>query len=248
MPEHPGIYISKSVSLIGSASPMPQIRCTEGTGLTFNGSDNAEQMSVTLSGLLVRESFVSVQDSSFTINGCKFTGSKQAVNIVTRTSMVSSIRITDSTFSRNSECISVVVNSIESPSQCTQVKFKLINSYFEGNVMSDDATCISFTKLLYNEQSVICNITLENVTFSHNKFSSKGIVFLEMDNGNEHINLQNVTFFDNSPSSRLWGNGNSECIVRGTDVNIFINSSHFTNQYSRSFNVCVKYHVTDQQL
>ena len=98
-----------------------------------------------------------------------------------------------------------------------------------------DETCISFTGLPYNERSVSCNITLEKITFSHNKFTSEGLVFLEMYNGDQHINLQNVTFIDDSPSSPLWGNGNNEFIVRGTDVNFFINLSHFTNQYSRSF-------------
>ena len=236
--QHLGIYINKSVSLIGSASPMPQIRCTEGTGLTFNGSDNVAQMNATLSGLLVNESYVKFYDSSVNIDGCKFEDNKQGMLIVTRTS---SIQITNSTFSGNSDCISVVVNSSNSQSQYIKVKFKLMNSSFEGNVLSDEGSCISFTESpYYNKQPVSYDITLENVTFSHNKFSSKGLVFLEMKNGNQHIKFQNVILIDNRPSSGrdvLTGDGDSECIVRSADVNIFIDSSNFTSHHARLFNV-----------
>ena len=76
--QHPGIYMNKTLSLIGSANPMPQIRCFEETGLVFNGSDSAEDMNITISGLLFSESLVYVQDSSVHIDGCKFQGSKRA--------------------------------------------------------------------------------------------------------------------------------------------------------------------------
>ena len=219
---------------------MPQIRCTEGRGLMFVGSDNAEKMNATLSRLFVIESFVSFQDSFVNIDGCKFEGSKQALEIVLRTSMVLSIQITNSTFSRNSESISVVVNSTQTSSQYIRVMFKLINSTFDGNVLSNESRCISLTELPNNGHTVSCYIALDNVIFSSNKFSSNGLVLLEMNNGDQYINLQNVTFTDNRPSSGrdvLTGDGDSENIVRGTDVNVFINSSNFRSQNARSFNV-----------
>ncbi|KAJ7378429.1 hypothetical protein OS493_022963 [Desmophyllum pertusum] len=74
---HPGVYINKSLSLIGFGPMPPQIRCSEGTNLTFDGSDNAQQMEVTLSGLLLKESFVYFQDSSAEIDGCEFEGSNK---------------------------------------------------------------------------------------------------------------------------------------------------------------------------
>ena len=89
--EHPGIYINRRLSMIGSASPMPQIRCTEGTSVTFNGSDSVEKINVTFSGLHLKNSFVSVQDASVNIGGCKFEGSAQGLEFVIRTGMVSSI-------------------------------------------------------------------------------------------------------------------------------------------------------------
>ena len=49
--QHPAIYINKTLSLIGSTHPMPQICCFEETGLVFNGSDSAEDMNITISGL-----------------------------------------------------------------------------------------------------------------------------------------------------------------------------------------------------
>ena len=237
---HPGIYINRSLSLIGYASPMPQIRCSEGTGLTFNGSDNAQQMNVTLSGLLVNESFVSVQDSSVNIDGCKFEGSKQGVEFVILNKMASNIQITNSTFSKNRKCISVTVSSTKRSSMNTQVVFKMENSSFDANVLSDDGRCISFTELHFINQSVSCDITLENVTFSRNSFSPKGLVSLEIENGDQNIHLQSVTFIDNSPSSGQdvsTRNGDSECIIDSTTANISINSSNFTSQNARSFNV-----------
>jgi len=91
--EHPGIYINKSLSLIGFASPMPQIRCPEGTGLVFDGLNNAEQMIVTLSGLFFNESFVSVQDVSFEIDDCRPEGSKQGFKFAVSVSMATSIKL-----------------------------------------------------------------------------------------------------------------------------------------------------------
>ena len=242
-PDHPGIYINKSLSLIGYASPMPQIRCSEGTGLTFNGSDDAQQMNVTLSGLLVNESFVSVQDNSVNIAGCKFEGSKQGLEFVIRTKIESSIQITNSTFLKNRECIAVVVNSTKNPSQSIQVMFKLTNSSFDGNVLSDEGRCISFTESLRNNKSVSCDITLQNVSFTRNKFSSKGLVFLEMTYGNQNVHLQHVTSIHNSPSygrDVLTNGSGTECIVRSTAANIFVESSHFTSHHTQAFNVSAR--------
>ena len=237
---YPGLNINKSVSLIGSASPMPQIRCSQGTGLMFKGSDNAEQMNVTLSGLLVNESFVGVQDSFVNIHGCKFEGSKEGVAIVIRTKKVLSIHITNSTFSKNNECISVAINSTKSPTTKTQVMFNMTNCSFDGNVLSDGGSCISFTGSSYIDQSVSCNIILKNVTFSRNMFSSKGLVYLDIDNGSQHINFQNLSFINNSPSPGqdvLPSDSVSECIFHSTDVDVFINSSNFTSENARSFKV-----------
>ena len=92
----------------------------------------------------------------------------------------------------------------------------------------------------YSNQFVSCNITLENVTLSRNKLGSKGLVFLNMGKGNQNIHFQNVTFIDNrqlSGRAVLTSTGDSECIIRSSAVNIFIMSSNFKSQTSRSFNV-----------
>ena len=242
--EHPGIYINKSLSLIGSAGPMPQIRCTEGTGsagLTFNCSDDVEHTNVTLSRILVNGTLVSIQDSSAKIDGCRFEGSK-GINFIIRSNYaktVQTIEIANSTFSRNKECILFSVNSTKSPSQKTQVVFKLTNTSFDANILSNE-TCISFTESPHSNQSTSFNITLQNVTFSGNKFSSKGLVFLKMENGNHNIFFQNVVLKDNSPLSGrdvLTSEGYSECIVCSTSVDISINSSTFKSQSARSYKI-----------
>ena len=180
------------------------------------------------------------QDSSANIEGCKFVASKQGVKFVIHTKIVSSLHISNSAFSRNRECFSVVVNSTKNPSQGIQAMFKVTNASFDGNVLSNERACISFTEMPYGNKSVSCDVTLENVTFFHNKFSSKGLVFLKMDNGNHNIHLQNVTFANNNPSSGrdvLTPSDDSEYIVHTSGVSIFIKSSNFISKAARSFNV-----------
>ena len=190
--QHPGIYINKSVSLIGSADPIPQIKCTE-TDIRINGSTEiAEKMNVTFFRLLFKQSRVIIQDSSMNINACKFLGSKP-MEILLRTRDVLSIQVVNSIFSGDSGCISVVFGKTRISSQNTQVMLKLVESSFDDNVLADlKGSCISVSGLA-------CNITLENVTFSRNKFNSKGIVIIEMDNSNSNIFFQNVRFIHNSP-------------------------------------------------
>ena len=53
---------------------------------------------------------------------------------------------------------------------------------------------MSFNESSDNKHSVSFKITLENVKFSDNKFSSKGLLFLGIKNGNQDINLQKVKF------------------------------------------------------
>jgi len=238
--EHPGININKSLSLIGYGSSLPQIRCPEGKGLIFTGSRNAKEMAVTLSGLFFNESSVRVQDFSVEIVDCKFKGIRQGLQFVKSTNMASIIEIANSTFSRNHECISVVVNNTKNPPQNIQVAFKLTDSSLDGNVLSDDGGCISFAEMPYSNLSVSCDIILENVTFSRNKFSSKGLVFSNMDNGNQNIHFQNVKFTDNIPLSArndLKVADYSECIVHSKHVNIAINSSNSTSQSARLLSV-----------
>jgi len=236
--EHPGIYINKSLSLIGYGSSLPQIRCSEGTGLVFDGSKNAKEMTLRLSGLFFNESAVRVQDFSVEMDDCAFKGSKQGFQFVITTNLASGIEIINSTFSRNRNCISVVVTGIRNPSQDTNVILKLANSTFDRNIFSDEGTCISFTEPPNRtNHSVNTNMALENVTFFRNKFSSRGLVYFKIDNGYQNIHLQNVTFIDNLPLSGADSSGDSECIIRSSAVNTVINSSNFTSEAARSFNV-----------
>ena len=219
---------------------MPQIRCTEGTGLRFNGSDNKEQMHVTLSGLLFSKSSVSVQDSSLDICNCKFKDWKQSMEIRIRTRIVLSIKVTNSMFSKNNGCMSVFVSNTNISSQNTQIVFNLTESSFDDNALSDKESCISVSGSAQNTQSVACNITLKNVAFSRNRFGSKGLLLLETDNGSSKIHFQNVKFTDNSLLSTrnaLVDDRGSECIAGGTNVNIGIDSSTFESQRARSLDI-----------
>ena len=234
---HPGIYINKSLTLVGFGPKPPHMQCSE--GLTFHGSDDAQHMNITLSGLFLDKSLVYFQDSSVNIDRCKFEGSKRGVQFLVSSGMVSNIQITDSAFVNNSECISVVVNKAVKLSEDILVTFTLKNSSFQGNAMSDEGRCMSFTESSDIKHSVsFMDITLENVTFSDNKFSSKGLFSIDMENGNQDINLQKVKFIRNSalsPPNVFAHGGHSELIVISNSVNIFINESSFSSTNARSF-------------
>jgi len=199
--QYPGIYIIESLSLIGSHNPMPQIQCSEGTGFIFNGSNSAEQMNITISGLVLHETFLRIQDSSLNIDGCRFEDSRQGMEIAVSAMTVMNIEITSSTFSRSNNCISVVVNSQSSSSHHTQVIFKLTNSSFDGNVLRDEGKALSFVEMRSNNQSVTSNVEviLENVRFFQNKFNSKGLIWVDTRKASQLIKLQNVTSIDNNP-------------------------------------------------
>ena len=234
---HPGIYINKSLSLVGFGPKPPHIQCSE--GLKFDGSDDAHT-SITLSGLFLDESLVYFQDSSVTIDRCKFEGSEHGVQFLVTMTTVPNIQVTNSVFVNNSECISVVINKTLNLSEAVQVVLTVKHSSFYGNVIIDEGSCMSFHESSDNKLSVSLNITLENVTFYHNKFSTKGLVFLDLENANQDIHFQNVTFMSNNALSRRnvpAAYGHSECIVHSRTVNIVVNASSFTSQHARSFNV-----------
>ena len=118
------------------------------------------------------------------------------------------------------------------------VTFRLKISSIQGNLMSDEGRCMSLIESSDNKHSVSFKITLENVKFSDNKFSSKGLLFLGIKNGNQDINLQKVKFIKNSALSRpnVFGNcGHSELIVNSSSVNVVINESSFSSTNARSF-------------
>ena len=236
-PEHSRVQINKSLSIMGHGSPMPHIQCNKGAGLQFNGSNNEQQMNVNLTRLLVSQSSIMVQDSSVHIDGCRFQGSNQGVAINIRTRLYFSILVKNSIFTNNRACISVVVNSTSRQSQNIKVVFKMTNSSFLfGNDVKDVSRCISFTELQNSGQSVSCDITLEDTTFSGNKFFlPQGLIFLEINNGRQYIQFKSVTFFDNAISSAREDLmiDSVLCIVRCTDVNISISSSMFSSEYAK---------------
>ncbi len=234
--QHPGININKSLSLIGFGPMPPQIRCSEGTSLTFNGSHIASDMDVTLSRLLLKETFVCFQDFSAKIDGCSFQGSHQSLQFVLRNNNVSTIQITNSSFVGNSQCISVVVNSTIDLAATMQIIVKLKNTTFDRNTMSDNGWGMSIIESPHNNRTVSCNITMDNVTFSRNKFSSRGLLFLKLKSGIQNIHLQGVAFIDNNPLSGrdfVVGDIHSECIFCSTLVNVVIDASKFTSKHAR---------------
>ena len=196
---HPGIYINKSLSLIGFGDPLPRIRCSGGSFLAFNGSvDALHEIRANISGIIFGGSFLTFLESSAYIQNCKFNDRQEGVKFTIHKMIDSSLHIKDTIFSENMAGISV--------------------------------------DLAHTNQDISFDLTLENVTLIHNQFSSKGLISLNMKNGNHIIHFKDVTFIDNSASG-YQNEPPTECIVQSTRaaVTIFIDSSHFQGQQTRLF-------------
>ena len=195
---HPGIYINKSLSLIGFGNPLPRIRCSGGSFLAFNGSvDALHEIRANISGIIFSGSSLTFLESSAYIQNCKFNDSQEGVKFTIHKMIDSSLHIKDTIFSENMAGISV--------------------------------------DLAHTNQDISFDLTLENVTLIHNQFSPKGLISLNMKNGNHIIHFKDVTFIDNCASGYQYEP--TECIVQSTRaaVTIFIDSSHFQGQQTRLF-------------
>ena len=195
---HPGIYINKSLSLIGFGNPLPRIRCSGGSFLAFNGSvDALHEIRANISGIIFSGSSLTFLESSAYIQNCKFNDIQEGVKFTIHKMIDSSLHIKDTIFSENMAGISV--------------------------------------DLAQTNQDISFDLTLENVTLIHNQFSSKGLISLNMKNGNHIIHFKDVTFIDNCASGYQYEP--TECIVQSTRaaVTIFIDSSHFQGQQTRLF-------------
>ena len=195
---HPGIYINKSLSLIGFGNPLPRIRCSGGSFLAFNGSvDALHEIRANISGIIFSGSSLTFLESSAYIQNCKFNDKQEGVKFTIHKMIDSSLHIKDTIFSENMAGISV--------------------------------------DLAHTNQDISFDLTLENVTLIHNQFSPKGLISLNMKNGNHIIHFKDVTFIDNCASGYQYEP--TECIVQSTRaaVTIFIDSSHFQGQKTRLF-------------
>ena len=196
-----GIYINKSLSLIGFGNPLPRIRCSSGSFLAFKGSvDALHEIRANISGIIFSGSSLTFLESSAYIQNCKFNDNQEGVKFTTHKMIDSSLHIKDTIFSENMAGISV--------------------------------------DLAHTNQDISFDLTLEHVTLIHNQFSSKGLISLNMKNGNHIIHFQDVTFIDNCASG-CQNKRSTECIVQSTRaaVTIFIDSSHFQGQQTRLFDI-----------
>ena len=238
--EYPGIYIRKSLSLIGFGRMVPRIRCLQGKSILFSGSEDEGSMKVSLSGLHFNESFVKFQDTSVTIDNCKFEGTHHKMEFLVRRNMPFIVQITNSVF-RNSynDCFSVVVNSASSltqPLDLFQVILTLKNSSFQLDALSYKRRCISLIsyELEQDVPLVNSNITLDSITFSKQKPSLSSFVYVDFKNGHQNLWLQNVTVIYKSPDTF---SGQGIFTVRSHSIAISVNKSLFSSQGARALNV-----------
>ena len=104
------LYINKSLTFVRFGS-IPQIRCLNWT--IFDGSNSGLEVNVTLSELLINDTFVTFRDSSAVVDGCEFVGNKQRIVFTVANKSFVCIRIWNSLFRKNSSGLSVAVGSTE---------------------------------------------------------------------------------------------------------------------------------------
>ena len=105
---HPGIYINKSLSLIGFGNPLPRIRCSGGSFLAFNGSvDALHEIRANMSGIIFSGRSLTFLESSAYIQNCKFNERQEGVKFTIHKMIDSRLHIKDTIFSENMAGISV---------------------------------------------------------------------------------------------------------------------------------------------
>ena len=222
--EHPGIYISKNVSLMGYGPIPPHIRCLPGSSFVFHDPDNPWPISVTLSGIFFNETTIKFQDSSANIDGCTFEGNHTCTctctEFLARRDMLFNIQVTNSIFYTNGHCPSVVVKSYQSQ------PLRTVIGQEPPHVVSS-------------------NITMKNVSF-YTKFpTTMSFFYLDFERGHQNLYIQNTTceLLNDSPDTfsstldNFFEKGCSDFTLRGYSLNIILNESRFSNRHARVLNI-----------
>ncbi|XP_032231795.2 uncharacterized protein LOC116614673 isoform X2 [Nematostella vectensis] len=198
--QHPGIYVDRSMSLIGYQSPV-LIKCGRGQELAFEAKGGRETV-VTLIGLVLHDSALRVVDSSLVIDSCQVMGRKQLINVTQDTQSVQ-IAISNSTCINTTSFVSVKVKA--SNKSRNSVKVRLTNSSVMGIqvVYPVNPTSITGSALLVTSANahlvpalITISIHVTNVSFFNNQYNHEfsGLIHVDAPTGVCDVVLNKVTF------------------------------------------------------
>lgn len=233
--QHPGIFINKSLSFIGYG-PTAHIRCLNGTSLTFVGSNN--DVEITLSGLFFNDTIVSFRSSSAGIDGCKFAGIKQRLDFTVGNTTFSSIRIRNSVFWKNSGGLFVDVSSTADRNSMNLLVLEVQNTTFRDHFVgseTDEGRLIKVESRQKLTHSFKCELTLDNVTFSNNMVTRRGLVYVNLKNGYLNMSLKDVVAKWNSHLCAF--DDCTEIIIDSTSVTSSISGAYFTALSGRALSM-----------
>lgn len=174
--------------LFKGCGPTPQIRCSNGTSLVFDGSIG--NLEITL-----LDTIVGFRDSSAIIDGCKFTGRRQRLEFTVAEKSYSRIRIWNSLFWRKTSGLSIYVASTANGKQIRFFGVEVLNTTFGENYVSsekDDGEAINIESIRQPSQLFNCEFTMGNVTLSSNQFSWKGLVYVRLQNCQLNMSLSDI--------------------------------------------------------
>ncbi|EDO47954.1 predicted protein [Nematostella vectensis] len=195
--QHPGIYVDRSMSLIGYQSP-GVIECGHGQELTFQAKGGNE-MIVKLIGLVFRNSTLQVVDSSIAVDSCQFLGDKQPISVTQDTQPVD-ITISNSSCVNTTSFISVEMNANNVSGNTVRVK--IADSSVQGlndnlNVAKTSkgkGTALIVTQTNISPHVITIDIHLRNVSVVGNQLSNNGLIHVEVSSGIScNVDLNNVT-------------------------------------------------------
>ena len=172
---------------------MPQIRCSSGASLIFDGSDN--DFEITLLGLFFNDTLVTFRGSSAEVDGCEFAGRRQGVEFTVGNKTSTSIRIRHSLFWKNTSGLFVNISSLTNRNQNQFLILELKNTTFRDNFVlseTNERNLISVESINQLPQSFMCKVTLDNVTFSKNLVTRTGLVNVNLRNGHLNMSLKDL--------------------------------------------------------
>lgn len=227
-PYHPGIYISKSLSLIGSGSKA-RITCTDGHVFIFSGLDSDLQMEVILRNLEFHNTPISFLDSVAEIHHCTFSGVRQncAVNTTLVNKSLLAFSVHNSLFQNNSASVSAVIDrKVSDGKPPTRMSINMTDTSFRNNQTTSFSNVIfSATTTESARQMANCTVIFENVSFRW--ISTEGTntaLKIDIENATSTIQFNEVVF--NETTGGPFTSFLTYCTLRSSQsITVLINNS-----------------------
>ncbi|EDO49986.1 predicted protein [Nematostella vectensis] len=191
---HPGIFVNRSISLIGYNFPV-FIECGHEQGLTFEAKSGSDLL-VKLAGLVLLNSLIKVVDSSIDIDNCQFLGDKQPISVMQDTQSIQ-ITVSNSTCMNTPSFLSVEIKGRNVSGSNVQVKIS--DSNIQGlksfyPTPPPTALMVQSTNNHLTPELISFDIHLQNVSFVSNMLSTNGLIYVNLKGVLCNIKIDKVLF------------------------------------------------------